>query len=85
MTETQSLVHVTMDVDLPLLTERLYSSLLKFLSCLVRLVIQEILVPVGLREVGDCLAWKGHEVPLGRGACRVSRGPQVCLAAKVLL
>ncbi|XP_010147605.1 PREDICTED: collagen alpha-1(IX) chain-like, partial [Eurypyga helias] len=46
------------------------------------LVILEILVPGGLREVGDCLAWKGHEAHLDHGACRVNRVPQVCLAAK---
>jgi len=49
------------------------------------LVILETLVPVGLREVGDSLAWKGHEAHLDREACRVNRVPQVCLVVKVQL
>lgn len=49
------------------------------------LVILETPVPVGRREVGDCLAWKGHEVHLDHEACRVNKVLQVCLAAKVQL
>lgn len=48
-------------------------------------VILETQVPGGLREVGDCLAWKDHEVRLDREACRENRVPRGCLAAKVQL
>lgn len=62
-----------------------YSSPLQFLSFAVRLVILETLVPVALREVGDCLAWKGREAHPDREACRANRVPQGSLAAKVQL
>lgn len=54
-------------------------------SVIARSVILETQVPGGLREVGDCLAWKDHEVRLDREACRENRVPRGCLAAKVQL